>query len=201
MPDVGEGAMRKAWISVGVGVAAVGSARADLYEFAFRGVIDGIGGAIPAPVAVGDAFEFRYRFYSDWHDSDAAPNVGSYRGAMYVSWVTIGAQAWKQTFPGDLFVLNDGFAGDSYTASATGPISMAVVNMTNLGGGAFDGDDLPIDLRLSDWALRHFTFEWDVGPTFWSATGDIAEFEGRLVPSPGALGLVAGTLAARRRRR
>lgn len=193
--------MRNAWLGVVAGAVAVGSARADLYEFLFRGTIDSVGGAVPAPVHVGDAFEFRFRFDADWHDSDGAPNVGAYLGSMYVSWVTIGPQVWHQTFPGDVFVVNDGFAGDSYTASATGPISMAVVNMTNLGGGAFQSDALPTDLHLPDWGIRHFTFQWDVGPTFWNATGDIREFESRLVPAPGVLALSAGVLALGRRRR
>ncbi|MCL4219984.1 MAG: hypothetical protein KJZ65_01305 [Phycisphaerales bacterium] len=193
--------MRDVWYGVVVGVVAAGCVRADLYEFVFRGTIDNVGGAVPAPVHVGDAFEFRYRFDEDWHDSDAAPNVGSYRGAMYGSWVKIGAQAWHQTFPGDIFVLNDGFAGDSYTASVTGPISMAVVNMTNLGGGAFQSDALPTDLHLPDWGIRHFTFQWEVGPTFWNAIGGIREFESRLVPAPGAWALSAGVLVMTRRRR
>ncbi len=193
--------MRNVWFGLVVGAVAVGSANADFYEFVFRGTIESVGGALPAPVEVGDAFEFRYRFDAGWTDSDAADNVGSYTGAMYVSWVTIGSETWHQTFPGDIFVLNDGFAGDSYTASATGPISLAVVNMTNLGGGAFDGDALPTDLVLSDWGIRSFTFQRDVGPAFWSATGDITEFESLLVPAPGAVALGAGMVLPGRRRR
>ncbi|KAA0216457.1 MAG: hypothetical protein DYG94_04730 [Leptolyngbya sp. PLA3] len=192
--------MRNEWWGLVVAAVAVGSARADLYEFVFRGTIDSVGGAAPAPVGVGDDFEFRYRFDAGWSDSDGAPNVGKYLGAMYVSWVTIGSEAWHQTFPGDVFVLNDGFAGDSYTASTTGPISLAAVNMTNLGGAAFDGDMLPINLHLPDWGIRSFTFQWDVGPTSWSASGEIAGFESRLAPAPGALALAWGALVARRRR-
>lgn len=193
--------MQKAWLGVFVGAVAVGSARADFYEFVFRGTIESTGGAAPAPVEVGDAFEFRYRFDANWADSDAAGNVGNYLGAMYVSWVTIGSEAWHQALPGDLFVLNDGFAGDSYTASATGPISLAAVNMTNIGGGAFADDGLPVDLELSDWSIRNFTFQYDVGPTFWSATGGITGFESLLVPAPGALAMGVGMLLVRRRRR
>ncbi|RMH14418.1 MAG: hypothetical protein D6695_01345 [Planctomycetota bacterium] len=187
-------------LTAGLSVFA-GSVEADVYEFIFRGQIDTIGGAIPAPVEVGDAFEFRYRFRSDALDANGAPNVGEYMGAIIRDWVTIGSFATMDAFPADIFVLNDGFVGDSYSANVFAPIWTATVNMTNIGGGAFADDSLPTDLNLSDWHIRSFSFEYDVGPAFWSASGQIDEFEGFLVPSTHSLFALIALVPIRRRRR
>lgn len=193
--------MQKALKALAGLVVAVGFARADLIEFTFRGTVTTIGGAVPAPAEVGDDFEFRYRFHSDAADSEPAPNVGSYAGAITRSWVTIGSYQIVQNVPADIFVLNDGFAGDSYSATAVGPISEAVLSMTNLGGGAFEGDALPTNLMLPQWGLRSLTFHRYVGPSFWSAMADVTGFESRTVPGPGSVVAgVLGLLCLRRRR-
>lgn len=184
------------------GFSAVTSARAEVIEFTFRGRIDAIGGAVPAPVQIGDDYEFRYRFDSNAIDTDAAPNVGNYEGAIFRSWVTIGSYSIQQNFPADIFVLNDGFAGDSYSANVFGPLTSTILNMTNLGGAAFNSDALPGDLVLSQWQIRSFSFQQDVGPAFWSAEGSVTDFESRIVPAPGVgmLGLVCGFAFMPRRR-
>ncbi|GAB4383702.1 MAG: hypothetical protein Kow0022_04180 [Phycisphaerales bacterium] len=184
------------------GILAGASARADVIEFTFRGRIDSIGGAVPAPVQIGDDYEFRYRFDSTAVDADPAPNVGNYEGAIFRAWVTIGTYSTQQNAPADIFVLNDGFAGDSYSANVFGPITSTILNMTNLGGAAFNSDALPSDLVLSQWQIRSFSFQQDVGPAFWSAEGSVTDFESRIVPAPGVgmLGLVCGFAVLPRRR-
>lgn len=194
--------MRQVLTALAGAVVVVGAARADLIEFTFRGTVTTIGGAIPAPAEVGDSFEFRYWFDSASPDSEPALNVGTYAGAITRSWVDIGSYHLAQSIPADIFVLNDGFAGDSYSASVVGPVTDVLVSMTNLGGAAFDGDALPTDLTLSQWGLRSMTFHEYVGPSFWSAMANVSAFESRVVPGPGSLvASVFGLLCLRRRRR
>lgn len=193
--------MRSTLIMALSSLVVAGSANADLIEFTFRGQIDTIGGAIPAPVLVGDDYEFRFRFDSAAADMDGAPNVGNYMGSIYRSWITIGTYNIQQNFPADIFVLNDGFAGDSYSANVFGPVTSTILNMTNLGGAAFGSDALPANLNLNNWQIRSFSFQQDVGPAYWSADGDVTGFESRIVPGVGTLGVPVALGLLRRRRR
>lgn len=178
------------------------AAGADIYEFTFTGEIDSVAGSAPAPIVVGDGFVFRYRFDSNAADSDGAPNFGLYVGAMEQPSLAIGGWAGGGLGTGDIGVLDNGFAGDGYSATVQSPLIFASVSMTNLGGGAFDSDALPLDLDLADWDIPNFAVEVLVGPAYWNASGTVTGFSSRIVPGPEVLGagLLALAGAGRRRR-
>ena len=181
------------WCSLGMG---------EVIEFTFEGVIEDTGGPIEAPVSVGDAFRYQYWFDSEALDSDPATNFGLYAGALDLRALEIGSWVGSSGDRGDISVLDNGFAGDSYSANIVDPILFASVGMTNFGGGAFDSDAMPVDLNLAQWDIRQFSVEVQVGPAFWDASGQITGFSSRVVPAPGGVMLgLGGVLAGSRRRR
>ncbi len=78
-------------------------------------------------------------------------------------------------------MLNNGFAGDSYSGNVQHPIGFAIVNMTDFSFNAFTSDALPTNLNLAEWDVTQFVFHRDVGPTFWEAKGRVLEFEREIV--------------------
>jgi hypothetical protein len=194
--------MFKSALVVLAGVVASAPATGDVIEFTFTGVIDSTGGSAPAPFVVGDAFTFVYRFDSGAADSDGAPNVGLFVGALEHPALTVGAWTAPSLGPGDIGVLDNGFAGDSYSGSIQTPLAFAQVGLTDFDGAAFVGDELPPDLNLGDWEIRNFALEVLVGPAYWNASGTVTGFASRVVPAPGAAAVGAlGLLAGARRRR
>jgi hypothetical protein len=174
----------------------------EIIEFTFEGVIEDAGGAVAPPVSVGDAFVYRFWFDSGAIDSDPAPNFGLYAESLDLRDLAIGTWVGAANGLGEISVLDNGFAGDSYSANIVDPLLFASVGMTNFGGGAFDSDALPLDLNLSQWDIRQFSVEILVGPAFWEASGQITSFSRRVVPSPAGVFLGAGgVLAGCRRRR
>jgi hypothetical protein len=152
-----------------------GAARADLVRFTFSGTFDTVSGPVQAPVQVGQPFTFTYVFDTSTPDSDPAPNFGLYAGAIVSASVTSGSFQFSAS-PGDISVLNNGFAGDTYTARIEDAIRFAQVGLTDFQFGAFNDDHLPADLPFADFDIRRFTLHGDVGPTFWEAQGEITSF-------------------------
>lgn len=180
-----------------------GGAGGDIIEFTFEGFIDSVGGPIPAEVDVGDSFEFVYRFDSNAADSDGAPNFGLYAGAAEQPNLVVDDWTAPGLGDGDISVLDNGFAGDSYSGYVQTPLIWVSVGLTDFDGSAFDGDSLPLDLNLADWEIRNFSVEVQVGPSFWNASGTIFHFSSRIVPGPGvvAVGLLGSLAGFKRRRR
>lgn len=191
---------RGMWIAAMMMGLAMG-APGEVIEFTFTGQMDSLGGSVAAPVEVGDAFAFVYRFDSGAVDSDGAPNVGLFVGALDQPTLDIGVWSAPGLSGGDIGVLDNGFAGDGYSAIVQHPLIYAAVSMTNFGGDAFDSDALPLDLDLADWSLPNFAVEVLVGPAYWNGAGTITGFSRRVVPAPGAavVGLLALTGIRRRR--
>lgn len=183
------------------GLASLSSG--DTVEFTFTGQIDTIGGSIAAPFNLGEDLQVRYRFDTDAVDADPADNFGAYNGALRRPALQIGSWEWSQSVNGDLGVLDNGFAGDSYSATIQQPLLWFAVNLTNFGGDAFTSDALPADLDFDQWQSRNFAVEMVVGPAYWNAGGTLTGFSSRIVPAPavGSIGMVVtGVLTGRRRR-
>ncbi len=189
-------------VILGVMAGLTSVACADLIEFRFQGTIESTGGSIVAPFDVGAHIDVRYRFETDAFDADPATNFGSYVGAMTNTHAQIGDWEWIIATSGDIGVLDNGFAGDSYGAVVQGPLDFLSVSLTNFGGDAFDSDALPADLDFDQWQVRNFAVEVLVGPTYWNAAGVLESFSSRIVPAPATAIVLAsiGVLRARRRR-
>ncbi len=161
----------------------IGAAEASTVRFKFGGTITEVSGPIPAPVIVGDPFTVAYHFDSTTPDTDPAPNFGAYTGAINFIEGNVGSFIVPDG-SGDISVLNDGFAGDSYGAKVSSPISTISISLTDFGFGAFQDDSLPVDLPFALFDSRHFLIHVDVGPTFWEATGTIEAFSSEILPDP-----------------
>ena len=155
-------------------VAGCATAQADIIRFKFAGTINEVSGAA-GPVQVGDSFTIAYDFNTAASDTDPAPNVGSYDHAIIFLEGEVGSFQPIANH-GDIFVLDNGFAGDSYGANVQTPVMQISISLTNLGGGALSGDDMPLDLNFSQWGLTSLFIHVDIGPTFWEARGPITDF-------------------------
>lgn len=173
---------------------------ADIIRFEFFGTISTVQGSAPAPVSVGDPFRFTYVFDSDTMDTDPSPNFGLYP-AISEAIAQVGMFSHSASF-GEISVLDNGIAGDTYHASFTDPLVLAGVNLGQLGGSVFMSDELPDDLDLSVFDFRDFFVEQQVGPASWEARGSIDRFRRTIVPAPAGLAAfgLAGAAFLRRRR-
>ncbi|MFM9995064.1 MAG: hypothetical protein ACKVU4_04600 [Phycisphaerales bacterium] len=174
----------KSVCALGVLLAAVcgGAAHADIIRFKFAGTIDEISGPVIAPIQVGDSFTFAYNFDTTTPDSDPAPNFGQYNGTIILFEGEAGSFTFKLQ-SGDISVLDNGFAGDTYHAQAQGPINLYTLNLGDFGFGALTGDELPDDLPFALFDNKRFTIRGDVGPTFWEAGGTVVDFSRTVISS------------------
>jgi hypothetical protein len=160
--------------ALAAGALCAGAAQAQHHVFRFTGTISEATG--PTPVAVGQTFEFRYRFDTQTPDQDPFPNFGQYTGAIVIDAVFSTPTYQLSAVPGDISILNNGFAGDTYTANIANPIQSAQVGLGDLQGTVFNDDSLPGSLNLGDFEIKRVYLHGDVGPTFWDAAGEITGF-------------------------
>jgi len=175
----------RAWVAVLTVAGASAASLADTIRFTFRGHVSSIEGPIPPPpeVVVGAPYVLTYLFNSGAVDIDADPQVGDYPGAIRHGSVDVGGYGFS-TNTGGIHVLNDGFAGDSYQGALRDPIRTAAINLTNIGGGAFSSDALPLELALRDFALRDFVLDIQRGPGFSRVLGSVEEIERIVLACP-----------------
>jgi hypothetical protein len=157
-------------------------ADASTVRFKFAGTITEVSG-IPGPVQVGNDFTIAYHFDSETPDTEPAPNFGSYEGAINFVEGNVGSHIVNFDF-GTISVLNDGFAGDTYGANMSNPISLMAISLTDFGFGAFSNDSLPVDLDFRVFDATNFSIHVDVGPAFWEATGTVTAFSSEILPEP-----------------
>jgi hypothetical protein len=156
-------------------LALAPSAFADIIVYKFSGTITSVEG--PSPVPIDTPFTFEYRFDSFTPDSDPSPNFGAYTNAISQATVELDGTTMFSAGPGDITVLNNGFAGDSYSAFIPDGQGYAQANLGDLQGAVFNGDDLPSVLTLGPFELKNFYLHRDIGPTFWEARGTIESLE------------------------
>ena len=166
----------KAQLAVGLALAAgfAMAAEASTVRFKFSGTIDQLSG-IQGPVQLNDSFTVAYEFDSTTPDTDPAPNFGMYTGAINLVEGEVGSYIVNNN-AGDISVLNNGFAGDTYHVNILSANGSVTFSLGDFQGGAFQNDHLPITLILDDWELKRFTIHVDIGPTFWEASGVITAF-------------------------
>ncbi len=169
-----------AFVGLVAGLACV--AHASTVRFKFAGTITEIGG-IQGPVIVGDPFTVAYHFDSNTPDTDPFPNFGAYTGAINFVEGFVGSFNVPDG-SGDISILNDGFAGDTFGSNITYPNGSIALSMTDFGFGAFQDDSLPVDLPFALFDATHFMIHIDIGPTFWEATGTIEAFSSEILPDP-----------------
>ena len=183
---------------MGMGVV-IAPARADIIEFTFGGNIRMVTG--PSPVSVGDSFAFSYIFDSETMDIDPAPNFGLYPAISQAD--VVAGSFMHSASQGDISVLDNGIAGDSYQGIFNDPLVVAGANLGQIVGAVFMNDSLPDDLDLNAFDIRDFFLQVEVGPAVWEARGRIETFRRRVIPGPGvmAVGLLGALgLGVRRRR-
>jgi hypothetical protein len=166
-------------------LAAIAPCTGDIVRFTFRGVVTMVDGPIPPPpeIFVGAPFVFTYAFDTTTPDQDPALVAGDYQGAILRARVDVNGVGFE-AFAGNINIIDNGFAGDSYHAQIQDPIRTAFIGMTNIGGGAFPSDALPTDLDISLFQIRQMVYERDTGPGFSRATADVREFSRVLVRCP-----------------
>lgn len=188
--------------ALGLGIAA-GAAQGELIRFTFTGVVTSIEGPAVPPegVAVGAPYTFRYVFDTTVADSDPAPNFGVY-AAILEAFAQIGTFEMSTT-GGEISVLDNGFAGDTYGVFAPHPIGLLSLGLTDFQSAAFDGDALPDDIPFGAFDSKQFTLRRDVGPGFWQADCSVETYQREVVPGPGGLALLGIVVvgAGRRTRR
>src|SRR5689334_14808692 len=90
------------------------AALADIITYKFIGTITEVEG--PSPVPVGTPYTFEYTFDSNTPDTDPFANFGAYNGAIIDSLADLDGAFQLSGVPGDISILNNGFAGDTYSA-------------------------------------------------------------------------------------
>ncbi|MCC6660897.1 MAG: hypothetical protein IT437_08425 [Phycisphaerales bacterium] len=153
------------------GAALASPASADIVIFKFSGTITEVQG--PAPVPVGTPFTFEYKFDSFTPDSDPAPNHGIYADAISQATVELDGNPQFASGPGEITVLNNGFAGDTYSGYVPNGLGYAQVNLGDLQGQVFSDDKLPAAIALGAFELRAFYLHQEIGPTFWEIRGQV----------------------------
>jgi hypothetical protein len=151
--------------------------------FAFTGALTNVQGAAPAGVEPGALVLFFYRFDQNTPDANPFPDQGDYLGSIIAdrSALAVGTYAFEPTDPGDIFVINDGFGGDGYTARMTRPDETVEVFLNDFSGSALTDDSLPTTLSVSQWVLREVVITAGKGAGAWEAHGTIFDI---LVTSP-----------------
>ncbi len=163
-------------------LVAASAASADIVRFTFTGTFTMDVGPIAAPIAVGSPYTFVYDFDTTTPDLDPSPNFGDYAGAIKAATVTSTGFQFSAA-PGNISVLNDGFAGDTYSAGIADAVRWANIGMTDFSSGAFQGDPLPDNLVLSQFNVRQFSLHQDVGPAYWEVRGTVTTFSRVVLPA------------------
>jgi hypothetical protein len=146
-------------------LAAIAPCTGDIVRFTFRGVVTMVDGPIPPPpeIFVGAPFVFTYAFDTTTPDQDPALVAGDYQGAILRARVDVNGVGFE-AFAGNINIIDNGFAGDSYHAQIQDPIRT--------------------DLDISLFQIRQMVYERDTGPGFSRATADVREFSRVLVRCP-----------------
>ena len=156
-------------------LALAPAALADILVYKFSGIITEVEG--PAPAPVGTAYTFEYRFDSNTPDTDPFPNFGAYTGAIQDALVDLDGFFQFGAAPGDISILNNGFAGDTYSARVENATTFVQVNLGDLQGSVFGDDHLPAVISLQPFELRQVIVHGEIGPVFWEVTGNVKTLE------------------------
>ena len=183
------------WVAAGVVGGVAGPANADFYKFTFGGEIFVLDGIVPEPwddVHIGSEYEFWYIFDSEAEDHAAADFIGLYYtlgGEVIIDGVS------QATDEGSILIIDD-WIGQYFAYLKNLPIGAGAsiqLAETNI----LDSDDLLLDIDLDDWNAAQVQI---IGDGF-TIRGDVTSFVGGIVPTPGAVSLMAMFLCVKRRRR
>lgn len=183
--------MRFSILSFVFAISLVASAlRADLYEFAVTGRVEG-GFLAFYHLGVGDEITFRYTLDSNDHD---ASNVGRYAGTTSVFETPAGKFSGDPEQGGSFTVQPTGqfVSFDSFMPSYPIKLSFRFPEQTLL------TDELPLTLPISASTTRSFFVHPLSIPSLF---GSITSYESRLVPDPNSLCVLCVACAVLGRRR
>jgi len=177
-----------------------------IVEFTFTGYVSYVdfsgglfAGHVFENVAVGDSFEFRFRFESTTPDGDPDSLVGSY-GPLEYAGITVESAVYEFAMPlGQIEIVNDPGFLDAFRVqlsegpAAGGDIFDTVMNLENLTDTAFANDSLPTDLDFGAFDVAYSEMSLQIGDE-----SDLDRFEAELtgfravtLPTPNAI-LLAG---------